>query len=62
VTLKVDVDRFGKATRAVATKEPGYGFEREARRCALHQSWSPALDHSGTAVQGSTIVNVRFDR
>ncbi len=62
VTLKVDVDRFGTAMSAVATKETGYGFGREARRCALHQRWSPALDHQGKPVRGSTTLNVRFDR
>ena len=62
VTIKIEVDRFGRAMSATATKESGSGFGREARRCALQQRWSPALDRNGTAVQGSTTVNVRFNR
>jgi outer membrane biosynthesis protein TonB len=62
VTIRVDVDRLGRALNAVVTREFGYGFAREARRCALQQRWSPALDVRGNAVRGSTTVNVRFDR
>jgi biopolymer transport protein ExbD len=56
------LDQLKLAGLAKVTKESGYGFAREAQRCALHQRWSPALNHSGTAVPGSTTVNVRFDR
>jgi len=62
VTLRVDVDRLGHAIGVVTTKDPGHGFAREARLCALRQQWSPALDRGGAAVRGSTTVNVRFNR
>jgi periplasmic protein TonB len=62
VTIRVEVGASGAAKSVAVTKDPGHGFGREARRCALDKTWSPALDHDGVAVAGSAVVNVRFDR
>ena len=34
-TLRVEVDATGAARSVTVTKDPGHGFGREARRCAL---------------------------
>ena len=60
--LKVSVDAGGRVASVSIANDPGNGFGREARRCALSRSWTPALDHSGSPVPGTTLVNVRFDR
>jgi protein TonB len=62
VTIRVDVAASGTVVRVSVTKDPGHGFGREARACALAARWSPALDRGGDAVAGTTTVNVRFDR
>lgn len=62
VTLQVEVGPDGRATAAEAKKDPGSGFGREARRCALRQRWSPGLDRAGQPYAASALVNVRFDR
>jgi protein TonB len=43
-------------------RDPGTGFGREARRCALRKRWSPALDRAGRPTAGAAVVNVRFVR
>jgi protein TonB len=62
VTIRVEVAASGTARSVTVVKDPGHGFAREARRCALSKKWSPALDREGAAVAGSAIVNVRFAR
>lgn len=62
VTLSVEVSSSGSVSNARATKDPGYGFGREARRCAERKHWSPGLDRAGRAVNAVALVNVRFDR
>jgi periplasmic protein TonB len=62
VTLRVDVGIDGKVTSAVASSDPGHGFGREARRCALRKRWSPGLDRAGRPIDATSVVNVRFQR
>jgi len=62
VTLRIEVAADGHVLSAVATRDPGHGFGREARRCALSKHWSAGLDHAGRPISSTTVVNVRFDR
>ncbi|HEY0467401.1 MAG TPA: hypothetical protein VGC79_24545, partial [Polyangiaceae bacterium] len=45
VTLRIEVAADGHVLQASATRDPGHGFGREARRCALGKRWAPGLDH-----------------
>lgn len=62
VTLRVDVSATGQVRAVQATADPGYGFAREARRCAMSKRWSVGLDRDGHSVDAIALVNVRFDR
>lgn len=62
VGLRVEVAADGKVREAKATKDPGYGFGREARRCALSKRWAPGLDRAGQPITAIALVNVRFER
>jgi protein TonB len=62
VGLRVEVSADGRVTAANATSDPGHGFAREARRCALSKRWAPGLDRAGNAINGAAVINVRFDR
>ena len=62
VTLRVEVGADGRVVQASATRDPGHGFGREARRCALYKRWAPGLDREGRAASSVTVVNVRFER
>lgn len=62
VSLRVELAADGSVLKVQATKDPGYGFAREARKCAERKRWLPALDRSGQPVQASALVNVRFSR
>lgn len=62
VRMRVEVSESGAALGATVLHEPGQGFGREARRCALGRKWKPALDRSGLAVSGSVVVTVHFIR
>ncbi len=62
VTLRVEVDRAGRPRSATVVTDPGHGFGQEARRCAMSKAWTPALDRSGSPVDGSVTIRVRFDR
>lgn len=62
VTVQVTVRPDGTASSAAVTSDPGHGFGRAARNCALARRYQPALDRSGTPIVGSAPVNVRFSR
>jgi periplasmic protein TonB len=62
VTLRIKVAADGSVMDAIVARDPGDGFGREARRCALRKRWSPGLDSAGKATGATTVVNVRFDR
>jgi periplasmic protein TonB len=62
VTLRVAVGQNG-ATRSVSVDvDPGNGFGQEARVCALRKQFEPATDPEGNPIEGTTLINVRFDR
>ncbi|MET0386138.1 MAG: energy transducer TonB [Polyangiales bacterium] len=62
VTLRVSVAASGTVESVQATKDPGNGFGREARRCAQSKRWSPARDRAGTSISKVALINVSFDR
>lgn len=62
VGLAIRVSADGRAVEARVARDPGTGFGREARRCALRKRWAPALDRSGQPVPSEVRVNVRFNR
>jgi protein TonB len=63
VTLQVSVNAEGKATAATILSDPGHGFGRAARQCALTRSYKPALDAEGKPAAGKTPpIRVRFSR
>jgi periplasmic protein TonB len=62
VGVQVTVRPDGSAQSAAVVSDPGHGFGRAARQCALARHYQPALDRSGTAILSSGLVNVRFNR
>ena len=62
VGIEVHVSTDGRAETVAVTRDPGHGFGREARKCALRERYSPALDVAGNAIPGVYKVNFRFSR
>jgi protein TonB len=62
VQLEVEIRGDGVAGAANVLKDPGYGFGRAARQCALRQRHTPALDHDGNPIPSTIRVNVHFSR
>jgi protein TonB len=60
IEVKVSVD--GRAEMVAITRDPGHGFGREARKCALRERYQPALDVDGNPMPGTYKVNFRFSR
>jgi periplasmic protein TonB len=62
VGLRIAVSESGAAGEVGVTRDPGNGFGREARACARSKRYEAARDRIGSAITGSILVNVRFDR
>jgi periplasmic protein TonB len=63
VPILVTVRPDGSAQSVKVISDPGHGFGRAARECALRQSYLPARDRQGRAVVGTTPpINVKFTR
>lgn len=62
VALRVSVSADGSVSDVSVSSEPGYGFGRAAKRCAMNKRWDPGLDATGRAVGAVAVVNVRFVR
>ena len=60
IDVKVSVD--GRPESVAITSDPGHGFGREARKCALREKYDPALSVDGLPVPGSYRVRFRFSR
>jgi periplasmic protein TonB len=60
--IEVVVGADGKAQRATVLQDPGHGFGREARQCALREAYVPALDRDGATVASSKKFRVKFER
>ncbi|MDB4934640.1 MAG: Ferric siderophore transport system, periplasmic binding protein TonB [Labilithrix sp.] len=62
VGIEVRVTMDGRAENVAITSDPGHGFGREARKCALREKYVPALNVDGVAIPGVYRVNFRFSR
>lgn len=63
VSIAVTVDATGHAVRVDVLIDPGHGFGRAARRCAMQQRYLPGLDRDGHAITTTTApFRVRFVR
>jgi len=63
VTLQVDVRPDGTPGAVRVVSDPGNGFGREARRCAMGKRYQTALDHDGNSIAGTTNqFRVHFSR
>jgi hypothetical protein len=62
VSLAVTIDLDGHATSATVTQDPGYGFGALAKRCALRERYSPALNKTGEPVTATQTIIINFRR
>jgi protein TonB len=63
VTLLVTVGTDGRARSVTVVNDPGYGFGRLARQCAMRKRYVPGLDSAGRPVTMTTApFIVRFTR
>jgi protein TonB len=62
VTLHVEVGADGSVMDVKVKSDPGFGFGREAKRCALRKRWAAGLDRAGRPEHSIATVNVRFER
>jgi protein TonB len=60
VGLEVEVAANGSVLAVSVHSDPGSGFGREARACALKKRWLPALDRNGQPIQQKHRLNVSF--
>jgi protein TonB len=60
--LRVEIDAAGQPQNVTVTGDPGHGFGREARRCAMRRRWLSKLDRSGAPTADAVTVVVRFER
>lgn len=62
-SLVVTVRPDGTPLSVTVVSDPGHGFGRAARMCALTRRFTPALDRTGQPIAGSTVpFGVRFTR
>ncbi len=63
VTLAVTVGTNGRAKRVSVLSDPGHGFGRLARSCAMRKRYTPGLDANGKpTVKSTPPIHVRFTR
>jgi outer membrane biosynthesis protein TonB len=63
VNMRVTVEASGEITNVRVIRHSGYGFDVEARRCALRHSLPPARDARGTPMRtASHPLRLRFER
>ncbi len=62
VILRVTVEPAGSVSAAQVVRDPGHGFGRAARTCALGYKFDPAKDANGAAVKSQTLLVIRFQR
>lgn len=62
VILEVKVRPDGTAESVTVRTDPGHGFGREARKCALRERYSPQFDVNGNAIPGLAAIRMHFDR
>jgi protein TonB len=63
VVVQVATRSDGSPERVNILQDPGHGFGRAARLCAMKERYDPALDREGNPIAGSTkSIRIRFER
>lgn len=62
VTLRVEVGADGGVLDVQVKSDPGHGFGREAKRCAMRKRWAAGLDRAGKPTHAVAVVRVKFER
>jgi periplasmic protein TonB len=62
VQLIASLDVDGKVQDVKVIADPGSGFGRAARQCALRYRWNPATDREGHPKAVTQRINVKFQR
>ncbi len=62
VGIEVKVTTDGRPENVSVWLDPGHGFGREAKKCALREKYEPALNVDGAAIPGTYRVRFRFSR
>jgi periplasmic protein TonB len=62
VLLKVSTLPDGRPSDARILQDPGHGFGRAARSCAMARSYEPALDREGSPISGAITIHIAFAR
>jgi periplasmic protein TonB len=63
VSVQVTTKSDGTAEKVTVLSDPGHGFAREARQCAMRERYNSALDHDGNAIGGVTkAFRIHFER
>lgn len=63
VIIQVKVKADGTADTVTIVQDPGHGFGREARKCAMRKRYNTALDVEGNAIGGMTKpFRIKFER
>lgn len=63
VTIQVTVNADGRAGRVAVLADPGHGFAREARSCAMRERYGAAHDRDGSSIAGDTkAFRIHFER
>jgi protein TonB len=62
VSVVVQVNAEGNPKSVEVLNDPGFGFGRAARQCALKQAYRSALSRDGKAIAHSLATVVKFER
>ena len=62
VGISVSVTAEGRPASVAITSDPGHGFAREARKCAMREGYTPALNVDGIPIPGTYPVRFKFTR
>jgi protein TonB len=62
VGIEVKVTPDGRAENVSVWLDPGHGFSREAKKCALREKYEPALSVDGASMPGTYRVRFHFSR
>jgi protein TonB len=63
VVVQVATRTDGSPDHVSILSDPGHGFGRAARICAMKEHYDSALDREGNAIAGSTkSIRIRFER
>jgi protein TonB len=62
VLVVVTVSPDGRARSATVPKDPGFGFGKAARTCAMRMAYGSALNTAGQAVEQTVSFTMKFTR